>query len=77
MTQSNNEHEIEPVVTTGTNHIAPPGTIWVCRACGKTARDSFNGPGGWDESCMLNAVLCYEQGPIFTGWKAVPQGETK
>lgn len=42
-------------------HVAPEGTIWVCRMCGKTARDSYNGRGGWDESCMLNAVLCHEK----------------
>lgn len=42
-------------------HVAPPGTIYVCGACGKTSKDSYNGPGSWDESCMLNAVLCYER----------------
>jgi hypothetical protein len=41
-------------------HIAPPGTIYVCAACGKTARDILDGPRGWDESCMLNAVLCHD-----------------
>lgn len=43
-------------------HVAPQGTIYVCGACGKTARDIYDGPRGWDESCMLNAVLCHEQG---------------
>lgn len=47
-------------------HVAPAGTIYVCRACGKTARDTFMGNAGWDESCMLNAVLCHEQ-PAPTG----------
>lgn len=42
-------------------HVAPEGFIYVCGACGKTARDTYNGPRGWDESCMLNAVLCYEK----------------
>jgi hypothetical protein len=42
-------------------HIAPPGTIHVCGACGKTARDKYGMERGWDESCMLNAVLCKEQ----------------
>jgi hypothetical protein len=42
-------------------HVAPEGTIYVCRMCGKTAKDSYNGPRGWDESCMLNAVLCHDK----------------
>jgi hypothetical protein len=45
--------------------IAPTGAIWVCGACGKTARDRYGIEGdhsrGWDESCMLNAILCNEQ----------------
>jgi len=41
--------------------IAPTGTIWVCGACGKTAKDRYGDTGSsWDESCMLNAVLCHE-----------------
>lgn len=44
--------------------IAPEGAIWVCGACGKTARDQYGIEGehsrGWDESCALNAVLCDE-----------------
>lgn len=41
--------------------LAPPGTVWVCAACGKTARDRFGTSDfGWDESCMLNSVLCHE-----------------
>lgn len=43
------------------NRIAPAGTVWMCAACGKTAQDSYGMEGdrspGWDESCMLNAVL--------------------
>lgn len=43
---------------------APDGQIWVCSACGKIARDLYGLEGehsqGWDESCVLNAVLCYE-----------------
>ena len=39
---------------------APEGTIYVCGACGKTAQDCYGDPGtSWDESCSLNAVLCY------------------
>lgn len=44
--------------------IAPEGAIWVCMGCGKTARDLYGIEGehsyGWDESCVLNAVLCDE-----------------
>lgn len=44
---------------------AADGTIWVCGACGKTAKDRYGIEGehspGWDESCMLNAVLCHEK----------------
>ena len=39
------------------NNIAPAGKLWVCHACGKTARDQFGEEGGWDESCMLNSAL--------------------
>lgn len=46
--------------------MAPDDGIWVCCACGKTAIDRYGleGPrsGGWDESCMLNAVLCKRDG---------------
>ena len=37
---------------------APPGTVWVCSACGKTAQNRIEGSPGWDESCFLRAVLC-------------------
>lgn len=40
------------------NHTAPEGTIFVCAACGKTSKDTNVFKDGWDESCMLNAVLC-------------------
>ena len=43
---------------------APDGTIFVCGACGKLAKciygDGPDSPVSWDESCMLNAVLVYE-----------------
>lgn len=46
---------------TDESRIALPGTIWVCRACGKTAKDRYGDKNSsWDESCMLNAVLCHE-----------------
>ena len=45
----------------GKDRIAPEGMIWVCDACGKTARDRYGIVGehshGWDESCMMHAVL--------------------
>lgn len=41
--------------------IAPKGTVWMCAACGKTAEDRYGLEGarspGWEESCMLNAIL--------------------
>lgn len=45
--------------------MAPEGSVWVCAACGKTARDRYGIVGehshGWDESCALNAVLRHQQ----------------
>lgn len=42
--------------------IAPKGTVWVCSACGKRARDRMTGgiSHGWDVSCAMHAVLCLE-----------------
>lgn len=48
--------------------LAPEGQVWICGACAKTsrskggydARGNSVADGWWDESCMLNAVLCYE-----------------
>lgn len=43
---------------------AEKGQLWVCGACGKTHTDRYGiegkGSPGWDESCMLNAVLCHD-----------------
>lgn len=40
---------------------APEGKIWICNACGKAAEDRWGIIGahspGYDESCMMNAVL--------------------
>lgn len=48
------------------DRFAPNDGIWVCGACGKTAIDRYGMEGihssGWDESCMLNAVLCKRDG---------------
>jgi len=43
-----------------TDNIAPEGMVWVCGACGKTTKDKYGNERGWDESCMLNAILCEE-----------------
>lgn len=42
------------------NDIALPGTVWICGACGKRARDRISGriSYGWDESCYMWAILC-------------------
>jgi len=51
---------------------APQGQVWVCGACGKT---SNNRTTVGDESCFLNAVLCYAQRDLESGnWKAVQTG---
>ena len=47
------------------NQTAPEGQVWVCGACGKQSRDKYGEHRisyGWDMSCMMNAVLCWEQG---------------
>ena len=53
------------------DRIAPAGAIWVCAACGKTAKDRYGLEGkhsfGWDESCALNAVLCHEDKSMTRG----------
>lgn len=62
------------------NRIAPEGEIFVCGACGKRSRDQYGYEAidrGWDESCMLNAVLCYadkrfNKDGLLT-WEAVPE----
>ena len=42
---------------------AGQGQVWVCMACGKMAdHDRYGMEGatspGWDESCVMNSVLC-------------------
>jgi hypothetical protein len=43
------------------NERAPDGLMWLCIHCGKTSVDRYGieqpHDHGWDESCMLNAVL--------------------
>lgn len=62
------------------NKIAPEGQIFVCVACGKRSKDSYGYQKidqGWDESCMLNSVLCYENAKIskdgIKHWVAVKE----
>lgn len=45
-----------------TEPMAPEGKVYVCCACGKTSRGLYGSQSdhGWDESCMLNAVLANE-----------------
>jgi hypothetical protein len=56
------------------DQIAPEGSVWVCGACGKTAKDRYGGPNDnplWDESCMLNAVLCDATTLVMSGSRVV------
>lgn len=61
---------------------AQSGQVWVCGACGKTSTTRYGvdadgnsvASGGWDESCLLNAVLCYSEREIGGAWRAVPRG---
>ena len=57
------------------NETAPEGQVWVCAACGKQSRDRYG--YGWDESCMLHAVLCFEQKNENGSWQAVPTDSTE
>lgn len=58
--------------------VAEEGTVWVCAACGKTSRTQFGFNAnnehvadlGWDESCMMNAVLC-KSPKVGELWEAV------
>lgn len=58
-------------------HEAPEGQIWICSCCGKHAKNSVTHKGasyGWDESCFLHAVLCYDEPGAGTPehpWRAV------
>ncbi len=45
--------------------VAPEGQVWVCRCCGKTEKDLFGADNGWDEACVINAKLCYEDKLVF------------
>ena len=50
------------------NKEAPEGQVFVCAACGKRSRDKYGYQKIdrlWDESCMLNSVLVYEDSLKF------------
>jgi hypothetical protein len=61
----------------GTTH-APSGQIYVCGACGKTSSTRYGfdknerqvADPGWDESCMLHAVLCSTE-KVDGKWQAI------
>lgn len=61
---------------------APEGCVYVCAACGKTSKtragDLAQVSGyvrvsdpGWDESCMIHAVLCKSERDQEGRWVAV------
>lgn len=64
----NDTKELAAFARAGTTPCAE-AHVWVCGACGKTSRTryGFNAADqsvaspGWDESCMLNAVLCHRE----------------
>lgn len=52
--------------------------VYVCGACGKRSRDRCGDSaidGGWDESCMLNAVLAYEDSLTMRGGRVASIAE--
>ena len=62
------------------NTPAPAGQVYVCGACGKRSRTKagFDGAAidrGWDSSCFLHAVLCYEEKDGEGNWQAVEGGD--
>lgn len=45
------------------NQVAEEGQVFVCTAYGKRSKDRYGElkiSEGWDESCMLKALLCWE-----------------
>ncbi len=51
---------------------APPGQVYVCGACGKTAPSRY---ALRDSSCQYWAVLCYQKQPHESSWTAVPEAK--
>lgn len=53
---------------------APDGYVWVCCACGKTAKDRYGPPQadyGWDVSCTMNSALFAEAQVVREGGRVV------
>jgi len=60
------------------NKVAPESQVFVCAACGKRSKDRYGDQKidrGWDVSCMLNAVLCYEEKSETGFWIVVGKAE--
>lgn len=70
-----NDPEMQEMEREGTTP-APAGQVYVCGACGKTSttRYGLDAANGWDESCMLHAVLCFTK-KVKGVWQAVPTPE--
>jgi hypothetical protein len=44
---------------------APDGQVFVCGACGRLSKSLYgDAQSSWDESCMMNAVLCHESSVV-------------
>lgn len=61
------------------NRDAKEGQIFICACCGKRSMDLYGDKAidsGWDESCIMNAVLCYAEKKFdehgVLGWEAIP-----
>ena len=56
---------------------APEGTVYVCAACGKRAKNRMNGgiDQGWDESCFMNSMLCDEASIVLNTEGRVTQAD--
>ena len=57
---------------------APSGQVFVCMACGKRSKDIFGDmkiDRGWDVSCAMNCVLCYEKKDNNDKWVVVKNDE--
>ena len=62
------------------NKVAPEGQVYVCSACGKQSQDQYGDQAisfGWDESCMLHAVLCYVDKDPDGHWVAVDKNKPR
>ena len=47
---------------------AKDGEIWVCWACGKTAKDPYDFS---DAACFINSALCKEDSVVYEDGRAV------